>query len=158
VNEHDVLEIQHQGRSVRLFIALGIPESTPFAPQARNEISEIGWHYISNLNDTHKGDFFLVSPFILMLRKWLKSPRGKARRLKFGGGSGKCVSALFFSGGALGSRWPFLTYFATEFSAAFLLSKCSVSLSWSSSCQLCFRIFLWPHLLKRQQPVFDRPT
>ncbi|KAL7527168.1 hypothetical protein ACHAXR_004488 [Thalassiosira sp. AJA248-18] len=50
------------------YVCRGIPESFPFAPVARKEISEVSWHELTSL-PKHT---YAVLPFMAQLRKWIK--------------------------------------------------------------------------------------
>ena len=55
------------------YVCRGIPESFPFEPVARKEISEVSWHEITNLPKTT----YAVLPFVAQLRKWIKRDNRK---------------------------------------------------------------------------------
>ena len=65
------------GQSTRLFIIPGVPESTPFAPQTRKEISKIQWHPVEALPTKYGQDnsFYNVIFFVKKLKVWIKNYR-----------------------------------------------------------------------------------
>ncbi|KAJ2994279.1 mRNA-decapping enzyme subunit 2 [Globomyces sp. JEL0801] len=99
--EYEFVERVINGQKVRLFIISGIDENIQFATQTRKEIGDIKWHSIhslpgynnSDLDETSKyavytnnkkHKFYMVTPFIPALRKWIKKfkrakQQGKAR-------------------------------------------------------------------------------
>lgn len=77
----DNLEVIIGEQRIRLFIIGGIDEETTFAPQTKNEISEIAWHRVDELpmggnetshsRGTTRMKYFMVGPFVGPLRSWI---------------------------------------------------------------------------------------
>jgi hypothetical protein len=86
---------------MRLYIIAGINEDIKFTTQTRKEIGDIRWHDVSSLpgyngnldksaryavhTNNKKYKFYLVTPFVAPLRKWIKKfkkakQQGKARK------------------------------------------------------------------------------
>lgn len=101
IQEHDKLEVTIMQQRTCLYIVSGIPKDRTFAPVARKEISNIAWHRICDLPYQQSGDstgiaakvsgkgsqkFFMVWPFILPLKQWIRKNVPQAR---LGGRSGK---------------------------------------------------------------------
>ncbi|OMJ09700.1 mRNA decapping complex subunit 2 [Smittium culicis] len=85
-NENLWIERNLMEHRVRLYYAIGIPESTEFKTKTRKEISEIKWHYIADLvkskprNSDNKQQnsggqknpkFFLIRPFVQPIINWV---------------------------------------------------------------------------------------
>lgn len=79
----DYIEVDLSGQINRLYIVRGVPLSTNFKTQTRNEIRGIKWFEINNL-PTHKKDiackerlgmgahnFFMVTPFASKIKEWV---------------------------------------------------------------------------------------
>ena len=67
--EENVLTLREkQGKSAKMFIAVGVPENTVFDPQTRKEISKVQFHDITGLPKSNWG----VLPFMHMLDKWIE--------------------------------------------------------------------------------------
>ncbi|KAJ3363439.1 mRNA-decapping enzyme subunit 2 [Allomyces javanicus] len=95
VNEPDHMEITIKEQRLRLYIVTGVPTSTHFETRTRKEISQIGWHYLSDLpgfstKKTHhdstssstkkKNHYYMLVPFMTGLRKWLNKRRKHLRK------------------------------------------------------------------------------
>ncbi|KNE62536.1 hypothetical protein AMAG_07747 [Allomyces macrogynus ATCC 38327] len=94
VNEPDHMEITIKEQRLRLYIVTGVPNSTHFETRTRKEISQIGWHYLSDLpgfstKKTHhdassstkkKNHYYMLVPFMTGLRKWLNKRRKHLRK------------------------------------------------------------------------------
>ncbi|KNE65775.1 hypothetical protein AMAG_09754 [Allomyces macrogynus ATCC 38327] len=94
VNEPDHMEITIKEQRLRLYIVTGVPTSTHFETRTRKEISQIGWHYLSDLpgfstkkthHDTasstkNKNHYYMLVPFMTGLRKWLNKRRKHLRK------------------------------------------------------------------------------
>ncbi|OMJ07090.1 mRNA decapping complex subunit 2 [Smittium culicis] len=85
-NENLWIERNLMEHRVRLYYAIGIPESTEFKTKTRKEISEIKWHFIADLikskprNSDNKQQnpggqknpkFFMIRPFIQPIINWV---------------------------------------------------------------------------------------
>lgn len=66
--EHVLTFREKQGKTAKMFIAVGVPEQAEFAPQTRKEISKVEFHDIYNLPKSNWG----VLPFMQMLYKWIE--------------------------------------------------------------------------------------
>ncbi|CAM9331057.1 unnamed protein product, partial [Ectocarpus fasciculatus] len=67
--EENVLTLREkQGKSAKMYIAIGVPENTEFDPQTRKEISKVQFHDISGLPKSNWG----ILPFMQMLDKWIE--------------------------------------------------------------------------------------
>lgn len=101
IQEHDKLEVTIMQQRTCLYIVPNIPKDRTFSPLARKEISNIAWHRICDLPYQHSGDstgiaakrsdkgsrkFFMVWPFILPLKQWIRKNAPQAR---LGGKGGK---------------------------------------------------------------------
>lgn len=105
LKEDQYLERVMRGQRIRLFIVTNIPESTPFAPQTRKEISDIKWHRLVDLpgwikdedefqpqiSDAKSLRYYLVTSFVMQLKQWiiqhkkdLKTKRRKENKIKSG--------------------------------------------------------------------------
>lgn len=77
----DNLEMVIGEQRIRLFIVGGVDEDTKFAPQTKNEISDIAWHRVDELptggnemshsRGTTGIKYYMVSPFVGPLRAWI---------------------------------------------------------------------------------------
>lgn len=69
-NENDVIVVKEPGsdKTVNMFIAVGVPESTYFEPQTRKEVSEVAFFDINNLPARTWG----VAPFLNQLKRWIR--------------------------------------------------------------------------------------
>ncbi|KAF2666708.1 hypothetical protein BT63DRAFT_427137 [Microthyrium microscopicum] len=78
-------------QQICLFVFRGVPMDTYFEPRTRKEISKIDWYKISDLpgsktnqqnaDGTIKGNqFYMVTPFVNNLKKWIKEQRQLDRR------------------------------------------------------------------------------
>lgn len=109
-NEKDFLTLYINGQQTTMYIAVGVDETFPFAPQVRKEISAIEWFPLDALP---KGSFG-VEPFIPRLRRWMAKTSGvRAPKnavtpgaLCVGGcgyGAGRGVEFFFWPG--IGAGW-----------------------------------------------------
>eukprot|EP00041_Stephanoeca_diplocostata_P026072 m.695214 g.695214 ORF g.695214 m.695214 type:complete len:345 (-) comp22887_c0_seq2:1930-2964(-) len=99
VNETDFIELKQGRQNMTLFIAAGVPENTHFEPQARNEISKVGWFKINNvISKKYKQPMVCVAPQVAKkLKTWLTSTdNGCAMRARLCG-TGAAVSAAAVS-------------------------------------------------------------
>jgi hypothetical protein len=51
-----------------MYVAVGVPENTPFNPQTRKEISKVEFHDLNNLPPKNWG----VAPFLKQLNRWIR--------------------------------------------------------------------------------------
>ena len=72
-SEEDVLTLRVASQSINLYVARGVPESTAFVTQTRKEIREIAWFDLDEI--PHNNQFYMVAPFVPLLRKWIKRSR-----------------------------------------------------------------------------------
>jgi hypothetical protein len=101
VRENEYIERVINDQRMRLYIIAGINEDIKFTTQTRKEIGDIKWHDVSSLpgyngnldksaryavhTNNKKYKFYLVTPFVAPLRKWIKNfkkakQQGKARK------------------------------------------------------------------------------
>lgn len=73
VNEYLSVGDPSNGRIMKLYIGVGVPEDTYFKPIARNEISKIEFFHIDELPKKH----FNVLAFLPKLKKWITLKRIK---------------------------------------------------------------------------------
>ena len=66
VRSDDFIEIPIRGRPMRLYIVIGVAETTVFRPKCEFEISKVQWYSIQELLGENKGTYrhFLVTPFL----------------------------------------------------------------------------------------------
>lgn len=67
-NESDYVVTFQDQKKIQLFIAINVPENTPFAPQTRKEVSDIQFHPIDKL----PANTYHVHPFVPKLKRWIK--------------------------------------------------------------------------------------
>jgi mRNA-decapping enzyme subunit 2 len=82
----DFIECTMRNQRIRLYIVPGVDEDTQFETQTRKEISKIAWFSLSDLPTWKEnkappqgmgGKFYLISPFVGMLKKWIQQNRTK---------------------------------------------------------------------------------
>lgn len=66
------------GKRRTCFVCWGVPESFPFAPVARKEVSKVEWHDLNNLPKKT----YAVHPFMSQLKRWIKNHRKNERKNK----------------------------------------------------------------------------
>ncbi len=83
----EYVERTMRDQKVRLYIIHGVAESTVFQTQTRKEIGEIRWFPLSELpgwtkqsNGTSKSKFYLVTPFMSSLKKWIEKYRKRSKK------------------------------------------------------------------------------
>jgi 8-oxo-dGTP pyrophosphatase MutT (NUDIX family) len=79
-------------QSIRLYIIMGVPETTHFEPRTRKEISQIEWFKLEDLPGIKpgvkpSGRYYMVVPFVSKLKQVLPILRKEMQNRK-GGGSG----------------------------------------------------------------------
>lgn len=82
--ENDVVERNIRGKNYKIYMALNVPEDFPFAPKARNEISQIKWFDVKLLARKVKqqpNQYFIVETMIKPLLKWVNIQKGTAQDL-----------------------------------------------------------------------------
>lgn len=52
------LNLNSNGNSLRLYVIIGVDESTPFAPVSRKEISDICWHSLYDISTNFDSPFY----------------------------------------------------------------------------------------------------
>lgn len=75
LREEDFLQVEVQQQPIRLYIIVGIPEGTHFAPLTRREIRDIQWHRIDKVKyekNSSGNRYFNVMPFMDRLRRWIR--------------------------------------------------------------------------------------
>ncbi len=78
IRSDDYIDRTINGKNHKMFILKNIPLDTVFVPQTRNEIGQIEWHDIKQLNAKAKArnnNYVLVSPFLRPLSKEIKKKR-----------------------------------------------------------------------------------
>eukprot|EP00300_Choanocystis_sp_HF-7_P007100 c15087_g1_i1.p1 GENE.c15087_g1_i1~~c15087_g1_i1.p1 ORF type:complete len:280 (+),score=51.98 c15087_g1_i1:97-840(+) len=88
INLEDCLLTRIQQQQIKLFIVTDVPEDYPFVTHTRNEISDIKWHSIPDVNrippkspnnapgiNKQYNQFFLVIPFMQDLNGWIAQRR-----------------------------------------------------------------------------------
>ncbi len=97
----DFLELFLVGQRVRLYIVPGVDEAYPFETQTRKEISQIKWFPLTALPTWNKkkgenGRFYLISPFVRGLKKWIQTHQDRHPRRPKGhkGGAPEVTSIL----------------------------------------------------------------
>jgi len=66
------------GKRRTCFVCWGVPESFPFAPVARKEVSKVEWHDLTNLPKKT----YAVHPFMTQLKRWIKNHKKNQRKNK----------------------------------------------------------------------------
>jgi len=61
------------GKQRKCYICKGVPESFPFAPVTRKEVSEVLWHDIEQIPKRS----YAVQPFLSQLKRWIKRDKMK---------------------------------------------------------------------------------
>lgn len=85
--KEDYAEATFRSKNIRLYIVRGVPLDTQFCPQTRKEISKIEWHKVNHLPTYSKnskvgaGNYFMVTPFIGPLKKYIAKVKGLATDL-----------------------------------------------------------------------------
>lgn len=85
--KEDYAEASFRSKNIRLYIVRGVPLDTQFCPQTRKEISKIEWHKLNHLPAFSKnskvsaGNYFMVTPFIGPLKKYISKVKGLATDL-----------------------------------------------------------------------------
>ncbi|OLL23145.1 mRNA decapping complex subunit 2 [Neolecta irregularis DAH-3] len=79
-----------RGQDIRLYVIKNVPTDTKFSPRTRKEISKISWHKIADLpsdpqdktpvNGENSTKYYMVAPFITLLRNKLKRYKRDLRR------------------------------------------------------------------------------
>ncbi|KAF8642360.1 hypothetical protein AX16_009629 [Volvariella volvacea WC 439] len=77
INPEHVIEMTIKEQKISLYIVSGIPEDYPFKTKTRKEISKIEWFKLTELptwkrNKGAPGKFYLISPFIGLLKAFIK--------------------------------------------------------------------------------------
>uniref|UniRef100_A0A7S4IV37 Nudix hydrolase domain-containing protein n=1 Tax=Odontella aurita TaxID=265563 RepID=A0A7S4IV37_9STRA len=78
LREEDALVYVEDGTKKRrtCYVCRGVPESFPFAPVARKEVSAVEWYDISDLPKKS----FAVFPFVNQLKRWIRRNNKKRQR------------------------------------------------------------------------------
>ncbi|PPQ63793.1 hypothetical protein CVT24_004335 [Panaeolus cyanescens] len=76
IDPENVIEMTIKEQKISLFIVPNVPEDTVFETRTRKEISDIAWFKLADLptwkrNKTVAGKFYLISPFIGPLKKFI---------------------------------------------------------------------------------------
>jgi len=66
------------GKRRTCFVCWGVPESFPFAPVARKEVSKVEWHDLNNLPKKT----YAVIPFMTQLKRWIRNHNKNQRKNK----------------------------------------------------------------------------
>eukprot|EP00753_Platysulcus_tardus_P015077 PLAT4761.1.p1 GENE.PLAT4761.1~~PLAT4761.1.p1 ORF type:complete len:457 (+),score=143.62 PLAT4761.1:56-1372(+) len=90
------------GKTVKLFVAPGVPEDTAFEPQVRKEIRDIAWYAINRLPSKDNKSFWGVAPFLGKLKRWAKKRRRARSRAARKGPPAAAAAAAGGSGGGAG--------------------------------------------------------
>jgi mRNA-decapping enzyme subunit 2 len=77
IEEENAVVAKLSGQHMKLFIIPGIPEDTVFETLTRQEIKDIKWHLISDLqakvkDETKKNKYYSVSPVLGRLTSWIR--------------------------------------------------------------------------------------
>nr|CAG4651895.1 EOG090X07NG [Triops cancriformis] len=87
----DYLETTVHDQLTRLYVVSGVPHATKFTPRTRNEIRSIQWFPVQDLPISKKDNtpkvklglspncFFLVFPFVKLIRSWIAAKQQKAQ-------------------------------------------------------------------------------
>ncbi|KAK9471505.1 DCP2-domain-containing protein, partial [Dipodascopsis tothii] len=90
LKKKDYIELTLREQHVRLYIIQGVPMDTNFVPQTRKEISKVDWFALNSLptysknklqqkqpttnaNGVSAKRFYMIAPFLNLLRRWLNS-------------------------------------------------------------------------------------
>ncbi|KAF7320347.1 hypothetical protein MKEN_00819500 [Mycena kentingensis (nom. inval.)] len=80
INKDNLIEMSIKEQKLSLFIVPNVPEDFPFKTKTRKEISKIEWFRLVDLptwkrNKPPPGKFYLISPFIGPLKKFIEENR-----------------------------------------------------------------------------------
>nr|CAG4644029.1 EOG090X07NG [Lepidurus arcticus] len=94
MDPNDYLETTVHDQLTRLYVVSGVPYATKFTPRTRNEIRSIQWFPVQDLPLSKKDNtpkvklglssncFFLVFPFVKLIRNWIAAKQQKAHLIK----------------------------------------------------------------------------
>ena len=108
-------------QKVRLYIVHGVTEDTVFETKTRKEIGEIKWFPLQDLpgwtkqSGKNKGRFYLVTPFMGSLKKWIEKYRKRNKKK----GSNKNTSIAVVEKSAASEGYDTENELQTDIDAAF---------------------------------------
>jgi mRNA-decapping enzyme subunit 2 len=73
LKEENAVMYFEDGKQRTCYICKGVPESFPFAPVTRKEVSEVRWHDIEQIPKRT----YAVIPFLSQLKRWIKRDKKK---------------------------------------------------------------------------------
>lgn len=79
INENDVVERTIKGKNYKIYLAKNVPEDFNFLPLARNEIDQIEWHDIKQIQKkirTNPQKYFIVATVLKPLLRWINKNKG----------------------------------------------------------------------------------
>ncbi|XP_054714289.1 m7GpppN-mRNA hydrolase-like [Uloborus diversus] len=92
IKNEDYLEHYFNEQLIRLYIVTGIPKNAKFHPKTRKEIKSIEWFPLNQLptgrkdqepkNNLGSNNFFMVTPFVKPLKKWIASKQSTPEKIE----------------------------------------------------------------------------